>query len=216
MHISVITLFPEMFSSLNTSVLGRALKKNLWRLDLINLRDFGIGKRKNVDRACYGGGPGMILRPDVVHEAVTYAYGLNKNKPHLVYLSPRGSPVHQKDVQAYSYLPYLVILCGRYEGVDERVLEFWNFQQKCIGTFVVSGGEIPAMMLIDGCVRCVPGVLGNSESLINESFQENTLEHPQYTYPALWMGRAVPEVLRSGHHKNIKIWKKTHVLPEKS
>ena len=160
MHIAVISLFPEIFSTLRVSVLGRALNKGLWHLDLIALRDFGVGKRKNVDHSCYGGGAGMVLRPDVIHEAVFHACTLNSHTPKLVYLSPRGTPVHQKDVEAYAACPYLIILCGRYEGVDERVLEFWNFEQKRIGDFVVSGGELPASMLIDGCVRCLPGTLG--------------------------------------------------------
>ncbi|ETZ04656.1 MULTISPECIES: tRNA (guanosine(37)-N1)-methyltransferase TrmD [Holospora] len=216
MHISVITLFPEMFSSLKVSILGRALKENLWRLDLIELREFGVGKHKSVDRSCYGGGAGMLLRADVVHEAVLYAHSLDVHTPQLVYLSPRGATMRQTDIEGYVSCPYLIILCGRYEGVDERVLEFWNFQQKCIGNFVVSGGELPAMMFIDGCVRCLPGVLGNSESLVYESFQNNALEHPQYTYPELWMGRKVPEVLRSGHHQKIKAWKEENSLPENS
>ncbi|PPE03348.1 tRNA (guanosine(37)-N1)-methyltransferase TrmD [Holospora curviuscula] len=213
MHISVISLFPEMFSALGCSVSGRALEKKVWRLDLVSLRDFGVGKRKNVDRSCYGGGPGMLLRPDVVHEAVIHAYALSSYTPRLVYLSPRGTPVKQKDVEAYASSPYLILLCGRYEGVDERVLQFWNFEQKRIGDFVVSGGELPASMLIDGCVRCLEGTLGNPDSLIYESFQEDRLEHAQYTYPALWMGRKVPDVLRSGHHKNIEVWKKNNSLP---
>lgn len=213
MHISVVTLFPEIFSALHTSIPGRALEQGLWKLGLVSLRDFGTGNRQNVDAPCYGGGAGMLLRPDVVHEAVTSACTLNPSVPKFVYLSARGTPLQQRDLHEYASCPYLILLCGRYEGVDERVLEFWNFEQKSIGNFIVSGGELPALMFIDGCVRCIPGVLGNEASLIHESFQNDQLEHPQYTRPEHWMGRSVPSVLLSGHHEQIRRWKIQNSTP---
>ena len=213
MHVSVITLFPEMFSPLRLSIPGRALDKGLWKLDLVALRDFGIGPRKNVDAPCYSGGPGMLLRPDVVHNAVLHACTLSAHKPRFIYVSGRGTPVTQKDLHTYAQEPYIIILSGRYEGVDERVLEHWSFEQKRIGDFIVSGGEFPALMLIDGCVRCIPNALGNHDSLTQDSFQNGCLEHPQYTRPESWMGLEVPEVLRSGHHAKINAWKVKNSLP---
>ena len=213
MHVSVITLFPEMFSPLRFSIPGRALEKGLWKLDLVGLRDFGIGPRKNVDAPCYSGGPGMLLRPDVVHDAVLHACTLSVKKPRFIYLSGRGTPVTQKELHMYAQDPYLNVLSGRYEGVDERVLEHWEFEQKRIGDFIVSGGEFPALMLIDGCVRCIPEALGNKDSLTQDSFQNGYLEHPQYTRPECWMGHEVPLVLRSGHHAHIKAWKEDNSFP---
>lgn len=208
-HGVVLTLFPELFPGpLGVSLVGKALEQNRWKLTLVPLRDYGIGPHATVDEPCYGGGPGMVFRPDVVHLALQ-ACTLGLNNPRFLYLSPRGFPLAQEHlVQWAQEKRELVLLCGRYEGVDERVLAHWQFEEVSIGDFLLCGGELPVMTLLEGLVRLLPGVVGNPASLISESFHEPLLEHPQYTRPRLWEGLPVPEVLLSGHHQKIVQWKR--------
>ena len=204
---TIITLFPELYPGpLGCSVLGKALSEGLWSLNIVNLRTFGLGRYGSIDEPCYGGGAGMVLRPDVVDAAVRQAI-IGLNKPKMIYMTPRGQSLTQSHFQHYSQCTHdWVVLCGRYEGVDQRVLEFWDFDELSLGDFVLCGGDIPAMALIEGSVRLLPGVVHNPDSCLNESFQKDLLEHPIYTRPAEWKGLAVPDVLISGHHQNIKAW----------
>lgn len=209
-QISVITLMPEMYPGpLGCSLIGDALARNVWNLSLINLRDFGIGVHQKVDDSPAGGGAGMVLKPDVVDAAIIQA---KTGNPHaqLIHFSPRGEVMTQALFRELSQTP-LILLCGRYEAIDERVLEKHQPREVSLGDFVLTGGDIPAMALIDGCVRLLPGVVGKEASLGEESFGDgayaNLLEYPHYTKPAEWEGRATPEVLLSGHHKNIDQWR---------
>ena len=206
----VVTLYPEMFpGTLNYSVVGRALRKGIWSLEILNLRNFGVGKHKNVDDTPSGGGPGMILRPDVVDNAITSATESvdlqNANWP-IINLAPQGQPLTQKVTQELSKMNGIIILCGRFEGVDQRVIEKWNMWEISLGDFILSGGEIAAQALIDSTVRNLPKVLGNSRSAKNESFSYGLLEYPQYTKPSNWKGRKVPDVLLSGNHVKVQDW----------
>jgi len=214
----VITSIPEAFPGiLGQSVIGNALKKGIWSLETINLRDFAYDKRGSIDDTPYGGGPGMIIRPDVVEKAIKKATeNMEKDLP-MVYMTPVGEPLKQKKLKYFSCSKGIIILCGRYEGVDERVFDAYDFHKISIGDFVVSGGEVGAMTLIEGCVRLLPGVLGKKESLNEESFNDNLLEYPQYTRPSTWEDmnnkkRSVPEVLISGDHKKIQDWRKKKSL----
>lgn len=204
----VITLFPTAFPGvLGESLTGKALQEGLWQLDTIDLRQFGIGKHRNVDDTPAGGGAGMVLRPDVVGTAIERAMeGAHGDWP-LIYLSPRGAPMTQALMQRLSRAQGVTLLCGRFEGVDERVLEHYRVEEVSLGDFVMTGGEIAAQALIDATVRLLPGVLGNQASTEEESFASGLLEHPQYTRPAEWKGRAIPEVLMSGHHGKIAEWR---------
>jgi tRNA (guanine37-N1)-methyltransferase len=204
--VRVLTLFPEMFPGpLGDSLAGKALGEGLWSLQTINIRDFATDKHGTVDDTPCGGGPGMVMRPDVVHgalESVSDAPGP------VIYLTPRGRPLDQELVQELAAGPGMTVLCGRYEGVDERVLEAHSVMEVSLGDFVLSGGEPAAIALIDACVRLLPGVMGDEASLEEESFQSGLLEYPQYTRPAEWLGRRVPEVLLSGHHEKIRAWRR--------
>jgi tRNA (guanine37-N1)-methyltransferase len=209
-RITVLTLFPEVFPGvLGVSLLGKALVQGIWTLDIVNLREYGIGPHKTVDDACYGGGAGMVLRPDVIHHALLEKAS-EKDKALFLYMTPRGIPLQQHHLAHWKTAAHIVILCGRYEGVDERVLQWWGFQEISLGDFVLCGGEIPAMALIEGLVRLIPGVVGNETSLVTESFENHLLEHPQYTRPFTWQDMTVPDVLVSGHHHNIQVWKNQH------
>lgn len=210
-HAQVVTLFPDAFPGLlGASLTGKALKDGLWQLETMDLRRFGIGKHRNVDDTPAGGGAGMVLRADVVGNALTEARRklppASATMP-LIYLSPRGVPFTQKMAQDLSRQPGVTLLCGRFEGVDERVLEHFNILEVSMGDYVLTGGELPAMTLIDACVRLLPGVLGNAESAIEESHSNGLLEHPQYTRPAEWEGRAIPPVLTSGDHAKVSQWR---------
>jgi tRNA (guanine37-N1)-methyltransferase len=209
MSVTIITLFPEMYPGpLGISLIGKALLAGLWSLKTINLRHYGLGRYGAVDDTCYGGGAGMVIRPDVVHSAVKEAL-LGLENPRFVYMTPRGTPMAQSHFNRYGQSNQdLVIVCGRYEGVDQRVLDFWKFDEISLGDFVLCGGDIPAMALIEGCVRLLPGVVHNPESTVTESFQCDLLEHPQYTRPQEWQGMTVPDVLLSGHHRRIQQWQK--------
>ena len=208
----VITLFPQAFPGvLGESLTGRALKDGLWSLTPIDLRPFGEGKHRNVDDTPAGGGAGMVLRADVLARALDVAaQGTPADRARwpVIYLSPRGRPFRQRDAERLAKAEGVTLLCGRFEGVDERVLEEYAIEEVSLGDFVLTGGEIAAQALIDATVRLIPRVLGNQVSTEDESFSDFLLEHPQYTKPALWKGRAIPEVLLSGHHAKITDWRR--------
>jgi tRNA (guanine37-N1)-methyltransferase len=211
-NVKVFTLFPEVFPGvLGSSIVGKALEKNLWSLAAINLRDYAYDKHKQVDDIAYGGGPGMVMRPDVIDAALTAHYGQadSQARPErLIYLSPKGAPFTQAKAHQLAGCQNVGLLCGRFEGVDQRVLEHWNFDEISIGDYVLSNGELAAQVLIDACVRLIPGVLGASESLAEESFSQGLLEYPHYTRPREWKDCIVPEVLLSGNHQKIESWRK--------
>ena len=209
--VKVITLFPEAFPGvLDRSLTGKALQEGLWQLQTIELRGFGLGKHKDVDHPPAGGGAGMVLKADVVGPALEDARRGTPIDPKLwpvLYMSPRGKPLTQSMAQSWSEAKGMTILCGRFEGVDERVLEEYNVEEISLGDFVLTGGEIAAQALIDSTVRLIPNVLGNVESTKDESHSSGLLEHPQYTKPAEWNGRKIPEVLLSGHHGKVEKWR---------
>ncbi|MDB9794487.1 tRNA (guanosine(37)-N1)-methyltransferase TrmD [bacterium] len=209
--VKVITLFPEAFPGvLDRSLTGKALQEGLWQLQTIELRGFGLGKHKDVDHPPAGGGAGMVLKADVVGPALEDARRGTPMDPKqwpVIYMSPRGKQLTQSMVQSWSEAKGMTILCGRFEGVDERVLEEFNVEEISLGDFVLTGGEVAAQALIDATVRLIPNVLGNQESTKDESHSNGLLEHPQYTKPAEWNGREIPKVLLSGHHENVKEWR---------
>ena len=201
----VLTLFPEMFPGpLGHSLAGRAIEDGVWALETVDIRGFARDKHRTVDDTPFGGGAGMVMRPDVLDAALSV--GRDERGP-LVYLSPRGSPLTQARVREIASGPAVTLLCGRYEGVDERVLQAHEAEEISLGDFILSGGEPAAICLLDACVRVLPGVLGAPESLEEESFERGLLEYPHYTRPQLWQGRPVPEVLLSGHHERIRAWR---------
>jgi tRNA (guanine37-N1)-methyltransferase len=201
----VLTLFPEMFPGpLGHSLAGRALQAAIWSLRAINIRDFATDRHRTVDDAPFGGGAGMVLRPDVVDAAIA---SVADDRP-LVFLTPRGRPLMQGDVRRYADAPGVVLLCGRYEGVDQRVVEARGMEEISIGDYVLSGGELPALVLLDAAVRLLPGVMGAAESAAEESFSRHLLEYPHYTRPAEWEGRRVPDVLLSGDHGAVAAWRR--------
>lgn len=203
MKFDILTLFPEMFEPLKKSIIGKALEKNIIEINLINIRDFSKDKHKRVDDTPYGGGAGMVIRPDVVYDA----YNSIKNKDAKVYyLSPKGNVLNQEKIKRLSKEKHIVLLCGHYEGIDQRVLDEIVDEEISIGDYVLTGGELPAMVLIDSVSRYVDGVL-NKESVEEESFSNGLLEYPQYTRPEIFLDKRVPEVLISGHHENIKKWR---------
>lgn len=204
----VLTLFPEMFPGpLGLSLAGQGLEAGSWALEAVDIRDFAADKNRTVDDPPFGGGPGMVIRPDVVSEAINAAAGADPSLA-LIYLTPRGRPLTQARVGELARGPGIVLLCGRYEGLDERVLDAHGLDEISLGDFVLSGGEAAAIAVIDACVRLLPGVVGAPESLIDESFENGLLEYPQYTRPREWRGRTVPEVLVSGDHEKIKAWRR--------
>ena len=213
-NVNILTAYPEMFpGSLGHSILGRALNEKKWSLNIINLHDFGFDERKSIDDEPFGGGPGMVLRPDVVEKALlSIDTDYLKNRK-LVYLTPTGTPLKQSNFLEFLEFKELILLCGRFEGVDQRAINALNFNEISIGDYVLAGGEIAAKVLVEGCIRLIPGVLGQPESLLEESFSNDLLEYPQYTRPQVWVDaqnkrHGVPEVLLSGHHENIKKWRK--------
>lgn len=204
MNVTVLTLYPEMFPGfLGYSLAGKAMQEGLWSLNAVNIRDFATDSYGTVDDLPFGGGAGMVMKPDVLDRALKASY---KTGP-LLYMTPKGKPLSQQRVMELAKEPALTILCGRFEGVDERVLESWPFEEISIGDYVLSGGEPAALTLLDAVLRYVPNVLGNHDSLVEESFSNGLLEYPQYTRPQVWEGKAVPQVLVSGHHKNIENWR---------
>ncbi|SEW31759.1 tRNA (Guanine37-N(1)-) methyltransferase [Cognatiyoonia koreensis] len=205
----IITLFPQAFPGiLGESLTGKALKDGIWQLRTFDLREYGIGKHRNVDDTPAGGGAGMVLRADVLDAALRDASASAKGRMPLVYLSPRGKPMNQQMMQNIAQMDGITLLCGRFEGVDERVLQHYGIEEISLGDFVMTGSEIAAHALIDATVRLLPGVLGNADSAVEESFSSGLLEHPQYTKPAEWEGHAIPEVLLSGNHAKIAEWRK--------
>jgi tRNA (guanine37-N1)-methyltransferase len=208
----IITLFPEAFpGTLGLSLTGKALQEGLWALEAIDLRSFGIGKHRNVDDTPAGGGAGMVLRADVVAAALDdAAIDTPKSRARwpVIYLSPRGKPFDQATAHRLADADGLTMLCGRFEGVDQRVLDHYEVEEISLGDFVLTGGEIAAQGMIDATVRLLPGVLGNAASTEEESHSNGLLEHPQYTKPAQWEGREIPAILLSGHHGEIAIWRR--------
>ena len=203
----VLTLYPEMFPGpLGLSIAGRALTDGTWRLDAVDIRGFACDKHRTVDDTPFGGGPGMVMRPDVVDAALDAALAEGAGSP-LVYLTPRGRPLAQERVRDFAAGPGAIVLCGRFEGVDERVIEARRPEEISLGDFVLSGGEPAAIALIDACVRLLPGVVGSDASLDEESFDRGLLEYPHYTRPQEWQGRTVPDVLLSGHHEKVRAWR---------
>lgn len=211
---TVITLFPEMFPGpLGVSLTGQALESGLWSLETIPLREFGEGRHRQVDATPAGGGAGMVLRADIVAAAVDQACQKQdcQDLPRI-YLSPRGQPLTQEIAKELADGPGALLLAGRFEGVDERVLEARNFREVSVGDYVLSGGELAAMILMDACVRLIPGVLGASESLEHESFEGGLLEYPQYTRPRDWEDHSIPEILLSGDHGRIAKWRQERAI----
>lgn len=204
----VLTLMPKVFpGSLGMSNAGRALADGVWDLETVDIRCFAGNKHQTVDDAPFGGGPGMVMRPDVADGAIAAALADGFRAP-VIYLSPRGRPLTQSRVKDLARGPGVVLLCGRFEGVDERVLEERQAEEISLGDFVLSGGELAAMALIDACLRLLSGVVGKEASLTDESFEGGLLEYPHYTRPQEWRGRAVPEVLVSGHHERVRAWRR--------
>lgn len=213
-HINILTLFPEMFpGSLGQTIAGRALARGDWSYSALQIRDFTVDKHKTVDDTPFGGGAGMVMKADVIERALLSLPQSGKK----IYMSPRGKPLTQAKVQELAALPVMTILCGRYEGVDQRVLDAYEFEEISIGDYVLSGGEPAALILMDACIRLLPGVMGNEETAGEESFSENTgglLEYPHYTRPASWTttdGKVldVPDILVSGDHAKIAKWRRT-------
>jgi tRNA (guanine37-N1)-methyltransferase len=203
---AVLTLFPEMLPGpLGLSLAGRALAAGLWSLEVQDIRTAGLGRHRSVDDTPFGGGAGMVMRPDVVDAAL--ASIAPEGRP-LMFLTPRGRPFQQADARRLAAGPGVVLLCGRYEGIDQRVIEASGAEELSIGDYVLSGGELPALVVLDACVRLLPGVMGAAESAEEESFTAGLLEYPHYTRPAEWQGRAVPDVLLSGNHAAIAAWRR--------
>lgn len=206
MRFDVLTLFPEMFEIMNSSIIGRVIQNKLIDLNLINFREFSKDKQKHVDDTPYGGGAGMVIKPEPIYDAYTSIVRDLDYKPKVIYMSPKGKLFNQQMARELSKEDHLIILCGHYEGVDERVIEEIVDEEISIGDYVLTGGELPAMVVIDAISRNIDGVL-KEESVEDESFSDGLLEYPQYTRPEIFLGRNVPEVLLSGHHANIEKWR---------
>jgi tRNA (guanine37-N1)-methyltransferase len=208
----VLTLFPETFPGvLGASLTGRALDRGLWSLEAIDLRPFGLGKHRQVDDTPAGGGAGLVMRADVLGRALDMAAAGTPEDPARwprVHLSPRGKPFTQEDARRFASAEGMTLLCGRFEGVDQRVIDHFALEEISLGDFVLTGGEIAAQAVLDATVRLIPGVLGNAASTEEESFSDGLLEHPQYTQPREWRGHAIPDVLLSGNHAEIAKWRR--------
>lgn len=204
-HATVLTLYPEMFPGpLGVSIAGRALREALWRMEAVQIRDFATDRHRSVDDTPAGGGAGMVMRADVLARALD---SVDSGRPVLA-MTPRGATLTQARVRALAGGPGAVILCGRFEGMDERLFEARDIEQVSIGDYILSGGEMAALTLLDACIRLIPGVMGAPSSGMDESFETGLLEYPQYTRPAEWEGRTIPEVLRSGDHAKIEAWRR--------
>lgn len=208
-HANILTLFPDMFPGpLGEGVTGRALDQDLWSLSATNIRDFATDNYRTVDDTPFGGGAGMVMKPDILESAVNSVPTVGR----LIYLSPRGRVLDQKLARELGREENLTLLCGRYEGVDQRFLDAYEVEEISIGDYVLSGGELAAMVLLDACVRLIPGVVGNDDTTSDESHENGLLEYPQYTRPAVWVDKKgaehpVPDELTSGHHENIRKWR---------
>lgn len=212
MKITILTLFPKMFEALNESLIGRAIKNKLLEIEVVNFRDFSLNKHKKVDDYAFSGGAGMVLTPQPIYDAIQ---NVKTEDSYVVYMSPKGTPLTQNKVKQLSTdVKHLIIICGHYEGIDERIISLCVNEQISIGDFVLTGGEIPAMALVDAVSRYVDGVLHNSESTTDESFSDGLLEYPQYTRPQEFMGLKIPDVLISGNHKEIEKWKNEQKILE--
>lgn len=215
MNFHIMTLFPEMvLNGLNESIIKRAMEKELISVSATNIRDFAGNKYGHVDDYTYGGGAGMLMQAEPVYKAYQSICDsiASEKKPRVLYMTPQGTPFNQKMAEELAQEEDLILLCGHYEGIDERVLEMIVTDNVSIGDFVLTGGELPAMMIVDAVSRLVPGVLGHDESAVYESFYDGLLEYPQYTRPEEFMGKTVPAVLLSGHHKNIEAWRHEQAL----
>ena len=208
MKFNVLTLFPEMFSALDESIIGRGKEKGLIDINLINIRDFSKNKHKKVDDTPYGGGAGMVMEPTVVYDAYC---SVKESNAKVIYMSPQGKTLNQQMVQDLAKEENIILLCGHYEGIDQRVIDEIVDEEISIGDYVLTGGELPAMVLIDSVSRYVEGVL-KEDSVQEESFTDGLLEYPQYTRPEVFLGKRVPEVLLSGHHENIKKWRRNQSI----
>lgn len=209
---SLLTLYPDMFpGSLGQSLAGRALERGDWSCETVQIRDFATDKHKTVDDTPAGGGAGMVLRADVLGRAIDHVSPEADERPRLL-MSPRGKPLNQNRVREFANGDGLVIVCGRFEGVDQRVIEARGLEEVSIGDYILSGGEVAALTLLDAVIRLLPGVMGNAESGTHESFENGLLEHPHYTRPAEWEGRRIPGVLTSGNHALVDQWRREHAL----
>jgi len=212
-HATVLTLYPGMFPGpLGHALAGRALDSGLWKLDVLDIRDFATDRHRTVDDTPSGGGPGMVMKPDIVAAALDEAiaagpHDIGPGRPRIL-LSPRGKPMAQARIRELSEGPGAILLCGRFEGVDERVIEARGLEEVSLGDFILSGGEIAALALMDACVRLLPGVMGAEASASEESFEQGLLEYPHYTRPQVWEDRAIPEVLLSGDHGRVAAWRR--------
>ena len=208
MKFDILTLFPEMFEGIKYSIIGKAIEKEIIDINIVNIRDFSKDKHKKVDDTPYGGGAGMVLKPDVVYDAYS---SIKSDNSKVIYLSPKGKTLNQEKVKELSNENHIILLCGHYEGIDQRVLDEIVDEEISIGDYVLTGGEIPAMVLIDSVSRYVDGVI-TKESVEEESFSNGLLEYPQYTRPEIFLDKKVPEVLLSGHHENIRKWREEKSL----
>ena len=210
MRIDILSLFPEFFSVLsNWSIIGRAKEENRVQINSVNIRDFSKNKHKKVDDYPFGGGPGMVMTPEPILEAINSVKNIDSR---VIYLSPQGKPFSQELANELSKESHLILLCGHYEGIDNRIIDNYIDEEISVGDFVLTGGEIPAMIIVDAVVRLLPGVLSGEESFMEESHYNGLLEHPQYTRPREFNGHTVPDILLSGNHKNIEAWKKEESL----
>ena len=209
MKVKVFTIFPEIFPGfLGYSLTGKALDEGKWSLETVNIRDYATDKHGSVDDTPCGGGAGMVMRPDILGRALRANYQGGR----LIYMSPRGKPLSQPLVHELAAEDNLSVICGRFEGIDQRVLDAYNVEEISIGDYVLTGGEQAAQIMLDAVIRLLPGVLGNADSTVDESFENGLLEHPQSTRPIEWEGRSVPDILLSGHHQNIAKWRKQQAL----
>ena len=211
MKIDVLTLFPEMYSAMNQSILGRAIEDNYLTIDYINIRDFSNNKHNKVDDYPFGGGPGMVMKPEPIYDAIM---SVKKENSRIVYLSPKGRVYDQELANELSKEEHIVFLCGHYEGIDQRIIDNYITEEISIGDYVLTGGELASMVIIDSIARLIPGVLASEDSFTDESHYSGLLEYPQYTRPREFKGSQVPEVLLSGNHKNIANWRKYKALKD--
>ncbi len=206
---NILTLYPDIYPGyLGYSLLGKALEKKIWELNIYNLRDFGQGKHKAVDDKPFGGGAGMIIKPDILGDAIEETLIKNHDQQKLVYLSPKGKPFKQVDAEKFSQSNGVSILCGHFEGIDQRVIDIYEVEEISMGDYVLTGGEVASFAFLDAIIRLLPGVLGNEISIKDESFSDNLLEYPQYTKPQEYKNIKVPDVLLSGNHEKIAEWRR--------
>ena len=211
MRIDVLTLFPEMFQALNSSLIGKAIEKGVFEFNVVDIREFSKDKHKKVDDYIFGGGDGMLMACQPLYDAIM---SVKCENSHSIYFSPKGKVLKQGIVKSLSSYEHLILICGHYEGIDERIIEMCVDEMVSVGDYILTGGELPAMVLIDSILRYVPNVLGNENSVCDESFSDNLLEYPQYTRPYEFMGKKVPDVLISGNHAEIKKWRENQKIIE--